>query len=117
MSYKEIKQKLVEFILEFEKRYHQGKTKEMMLAICALAFELLDASGLPHRDQELVLSSVGNTNKDTMKASLKEVHGDQAIPELSDCLKENKLYDPFLWKGFNCLKARATSRRQFTFYH
>ena len=23
---------------------------------------------------------------------------------------------PFLWMGFNCLKARATSRRQFTFY-
>ena len=23
----------------------------------------------------------------------------------------------FLWMGFNCLKARATSRRQFTFYH
>ena len=23
---------------------------------------------------------------------------------------------PFLWMGFNCLKARATSRRHFTFY-
>ena len=31
--------------------------------------------------------------------------------------KKNKLYDPFLWMGFICLKARATSRRQFTFYH
>ena len=28
-----------------------------------------------------------------------------------------KLYGPFLWMGFNCLKATATSRRQFTFYH
>ena len=28
-----------------------------------------------------------------------------------------KLYGPFLWMGFNCLKASATSRRQFTFYH
>ena len=28
-----------------------------------------------------------------------------------------KLYGPFLWMGFNCLKAAATSRRQFTFYH
>ena len=28
-----------------------------------------------------------------------------------------KLYGPFLWMGFNCLKARATSRRQLTFYH
>ena len=32
-------------------------------------------------------------------------------------LKKKKLYGPFLWMGFNCLKARATSRRQFTFYH
>ena len=31
--------------------------------------------------------------------------------------KKNKLYVPFLWMGFNCLKATATSRRQFTFYH
>ena len=31
--------------------------------------------------------------------------------------KLKKLYDPFLWMGFNCLKATATSRRQFTFYH
>ena len=30
---------------------------------------------------------------------------------------KKKLYGPFLWTGFNCLKARATSRRQFTFYH
>ena len=32
--------------------------------------------------------------------------------------KKKKLYGPFLlWMGFNCLKATATSRRQFTFYH
>ena len=30
---------------------------------------------------------------------------------------QKKLYSPFLWMGFNCLKARITSRRQFTFYH
>ena len=30
--------------------------------------------------------------------------------------KKKKLYGLFLWMGFNCLKARATSRRQFTFY-
>ena len=28
-----------------------------------------------------------------------------------------KLYGPFLWMGFNCLKARATLGRQFIFYH
>ena len=31
--------------------------------------------------------------------------------------KKKKLYGPFSWMGFNCLKAIATSRRQFTFYH
>ena len=32
--------------------------------------------------------------------------------------KKKKIYGPFLWMGFNFLKAiRATSRRQFTFYH
>ena len=28
-----------------------------------------------------------------------------------------KLYGPFSWMRFNCHKARATSRRQFTCYH
>ena len=28
-----------------------------------------------------------------------------------------KLHDPFLLMGFNCLKNRAISRSQFTFYH
>ena len=27
------------------------------------------------------------------------------------------LHGPFLWMGFNCLKARATLRKYFTFYH
>ena len=31
--------------------------------------------------------------------------------------KLKKLYDPFLWMVFNCLRATATLRRQFTFYH
>ena len=28
-----------------------------------------------------------------------------------------KISGNFLWIGFNCLKARAFSRREFTFYH
>ena len=31
--------------------------------------------------------------------------------------KKKNLYGPFLWMGFNCLKAKGTLRRQFTFYH
>ena len=35
----------------------------------------------------------------------------------SQSIKKKKLYGPFLRMGFNCLKAKATLRRQFTFYH
>ena len=31
--------------------------------------------------------------------------------------KKKTLWPLFLWMGFNCLKATATSGRQFTFYH
>ena len=31
--------------------------------------------------------------------------------------KKKYLYGLFLWMGFHCLKAEATSRRQFIFYH
>ena len=31
--------------------------------------------------------------------------------------KKKKLSGTFLWMGFNCLKASATSRTQSTFYH
>ena len=37
-------------------------------------------------------------------------------PIRTTILKKKQLYGPFLWMGFNCLKARATSKRQFTFY-
>ena len=47
------------------------------------------------------------------RAVIRERH---IIPKIED-KKKKKLYGPFLWMGFNCLKARATSRRQFTFYH
>ena len=34
-----------------------------------------------------------------------------------ELFKKKTLWLLFLWMGFNCLKATATSRRQFTFYH
>ena len=45
------------------------------------------------------------------------LHSLVKLPAIKKNNKKNKLYGPFLWMGFNCLKARATSRRQFTFYH
>ena len=37
--------------------------------------------------------------------------------KLNALARKKKLYGHFLWMGFNYLKATATSRRQFTFYH
>ena len=37
--------------------------------------------------------------------------------EILNLLKKPNFMAPFLWVGFNCLKATATSSRQFTFYH
>ena len=34
-----------------------------------------------------------------------------------DLILKKKNYGPFLWMGFNLLKACATSRRQFTFFY
>ena len=51
---------------------------------------------------------------------LQKLHS-HGVPGLS-LLSNRKLqvvltYGPYLWIGFNCLKARATLRRQFAFYH
>ena len=39
------------------------------------------------------------------------------IPYIIYTKNFKKFYGPFLWMGFNCLKASVTSKRQFTFYH
>ena len=54
---------------------------------------------------------LSNSQRNKLKSAIK--NETEVVLRLS--LK--KLYGPFLWMGFNCLKARATSRRQFTFYH
>ena len=48
-----------------------------------------------------------------------EVHQTEFFCHLGPFFKklQKKLYGPFLWMGFNCLKACATLRRQFTLYH
>ena len=68
---------------------------------------------------------IGNINKmyptikstaDWSKTSINVL--DVTVPIAEGIIKKKKNFmAPFLWMGFNCLKARATSRRQFTFYH
>ena len=78
------KQKMEEFVLEFEKLYNRIKQRDTGLPQAVLAFKLLDASKLPHRDRQLVLTGVDYSQKDNlfdqMKASLKKFHGEEAIP-------------------------------------
>ena len=81
---RESNQKVDDFILEFERRYNRISQKEMNLPSSVLAFKLLDASKLPHRDRQLVLTAVDYTKKnelfEQMKTALRKFHGDQAIP-------------------------------------
>ena len=44
-----------------------------------------------------------------------ELYDDVILLSHAVTKKKKQLYGPFLWTGFNCLKATATSRRQFTF--
>ena len=54
----------------------------MTLPAAVLAFKLLDASKIPNRDRQLVLTGVNYTERDTlfeqMKTSLKKFHGEQS---------------------------------------
>ena len=75
-----------EFVLEFEKLDNRVKQRDMGLPQAVLAFKLLDASKLPHRDRQLVLTGVDYSQKDNlfdqMKASLKSFMGNKPF-----CLK------------------------------
>ena len=75
--------KMDDFILEFEKHYNRIKQKEMGLPQAVLAFKLLDASKITHRDRQLVLTAVNYMEKETLfdqlKASLRKFHGEQSM--------------------------------------
>lgn len=81
----EPKQKMEDFVLEFEKLYNRIKQKEMALPDPVFGFKILDAAKLNHHDRQLVLTGVDYSKKDSiftqMKASLKKFHGEQAIPD------------------------------------
>ena len=76
-----------------------------------------------NNDETVELPSINNENSNSKKVT-KKYHKRQISRIIRTChfnkntrKEEKKLYGPFLWMGFNCLKATATLRRQFTFYH
>ena len=77
---------------------------------------LLLFQGFPSSDTLLLFSHVCPCHKLFDNHKMPVLNFFFALLLLSCYVK--KLYGPFLlWMGFNCLKATATSRMQFTFYH
>ena len=89
------------------------------------------ASNSPFKQAEVSLPKI-LTNSDQTVMSLGQAFNNVSYTRRVNALKQitvdprktklkkkkKQLYGPFLlWMGFHCLKATATSRRQFTFYH
>ena len=72
-----------EFTSEFEKLYNRIKQKSMKLPEDVLAFKLLDACKILHRDRQLVLTGIDYSQKESffaqMKTSLRKFHGEQSM--------------------------------------
>ena len=84
----------------FDSIYNNDKDNQVVWHIFHLFIFLID----------FMMSSHDHYTRSSKKMSLED-----AIANLQSDFK--KLFGPFLWMGFNYLKARDTSRRQFTFYH
>ena len=76
-------QKMEDFILEFARRYNRIMQKDMKLPPSVLAFKLLDASKISHKDRQLVLTAVDYTKKDQlfeqMKSALRKFNDEQSM--------------------------------------
>ena len=76
------------YITSFEKKYKNISKHNLVIPSSILAFKLLDRSGLPHRDKQLVLTGVNYTTPDTMLtqmiAALRKFFGREAGPSGSD---------------------------------
>ena len=92
--------KMDDFILAFERLYNRIKQKEMALPQVVLAFKLLEASKISHRDRQLVLTGVNYEQKETlfdqMKNSLRKFHGEQSLTSLESqaCGTSTIKYEP-----------------------
>ena len=58
-----------------------------------------------------------NQSIDILKLLDQNYNHQQGFIKQETKTEKKNLYGSFLWMGFNCPKASATLRRQFTFYH
>ncbi|KAE8287090.1 hypothetical protein D5F01_LYC15052 [Larimichthys crocea] len=67
---------MVDYIVEFERRYNRIHQFKMELLDVVLAFKLLDTAGLNVKDKQLALTACPSLLFDNMKAALKKTFGD-----------------------------------------
>ena len=67
---------MVDYIVEFERRYNRIRQFKMELLDAVLAFKLLDTAGLHIKDKQLALTACPSLTFDNMKAALKRIFGD-----------------------------------------
>ncbi len=67
---------MLEYILEYERRYHQCEKYEMKLPDAVLSFKLLDGANLSQKERQLVLTAASDRQFQTMKSSLKRIFGE-----------------------------------------
>lgn len=64
---------MVDYIIEFERRYYKIRKFKMELPDAELAFKLLDNTGLNTKDKQLALTACSAISFDNMKSALKRI--------------------------------------------
>lgn len=64
---------MVDYIIEFERRYYKIRKFKMELPDAELAFKLLDITGLNTKDKQLALTACSTISFDNMKSALKRI--------------------------------------------
>ena len=78
---------MVDYIIEFERRYNRLRKFKMELPDAVLAFKLLDTAGLKVKDKQLALTACPELSFVNMKSGLKRIFGDNSPQEDADDLR------------------------------
>ena len=68
-------QSMLDYIIEFEKRYNEMKTYDMELPVNVRGCKLLESAGLDQREKQIVLSSASALEYPKIQSSLKRIFG------------------------------------------
>ena len=64
---------MIDFILEYERRYNQCKKYQMKLPEAVLSFRLLDSANLSSKDKQLALTAASDLKFGSTKSTLKGI--------------------------------------------